>query len=106
MPTSGSLSLTYFLHQSIRAGWDFGSIRRPVPLRKRRTSLVGWKFVPITPTDPFKWRHFSGEVILLCVRRYLRYPLAYKHVSELLAKRGVAVDPTCIWRWVQTYGPS
>jgi transposase-like protein len=29
--------------------------------------------------------------------------LAYEHVSELLAERGVAVDPTCIWRWVQTY---
>ena len=72
-----------------------------VPLRKRRTSLVGWKFMPITPTDPFKWRHFPGEVMLLCVRWYLRYPLAYKHVSELLAERGVAVDPTCIWRWVQ-----
>jgi transposase, IS6 family len=42
-------------------------------------------------------------VILLCVRWYLRYPLSYEHVSELLAERGVAVDPTCIWRWVQTY---
>jgi transposase-like protein len=61
--------------------------------------------MPITPTNPFKWRHFPGEVILLCVRWYLRYPLAYEHVSELLAERGVAVDPTCIWRWVQTYAP-
>src|ERR671927_1100704 len=61
--------------------------------------------MPITPTNPFKWRHFPGEVILLCVRWYLRYPLAYQHVSELLAERGVAVDPSCIWRWVQVYGP-
>src|SRR6195256_6454281 len=61
--------------------------------------------MPITPTNPFRWRHFPGEVILLCVRWYLRYPLAYEHVSELLAERGVAVDPTCIWRWVQTYAP-
>ena len=61
--------------------------------------------MPITPTNPFKWRHFPGEVILLCVRWYLRYPLAYEHVSELLAERGVAVDPSCIWRWVQTYAP-
>ena len=61
--------------------------------------------MPITATNPFKWRHFPGEVILLCVRWYLRYPLAYEHVSELLAERGVAVDPTCIWRWVQTYAP-
>jgi len=61
--------------------------------------------MPITVTNAFKWRHFPGEVILLCVRWYLRYPLAYEHVSELLAERGVEVDPSCIWRWVQTYGP-
>src|SRR5215469_10524275 len=61
--------------------------------------------MPITPNNPFKWRHFPGEVILLCVRWYLRYPLAYEHVSELLVERGVAVHPTCIWRWVQTYAP-
>ena len=61
--------------------------------------------MPITPTDPFKWRHFPGEVILLCVRWYLRYPLAYEHVAELLAERGVEVDASCIWRWVQAYAP-
>jgi transposase-like protein len=61
--------------------------------------------VPITPTHPFKGRHFPGEVIVLCVRWYLRYPLAYEHVFELLAERGVEVDPSCIWRWVQAYAP-
>jgi transposase-like protein len=61
--------------------------------------------MPITPTNAFKGRHFPGEVILLCVRWYLRYPLAYEHVAELLAERGVEVDPSCIWRWVQAYAP-
>src|SRR4051794_19219215 len=61
--------------------------------------------MPITPTNPFKGRQFPGEVIILCVRWYLRYPLAYQHVAELLAERGVEVDPSCIWRWVQTYAP-
>jgi len=41
--------------------------------------------------------HFPGEVILLAVRWYLRYPLAYHHVSELLAEGGVSVDQSCIW---------
>ena len=58
--------------------------------------------MPITATNPFKGRHFPGTVILLCVRWHLRYPLAYEHVGELLAERGVEVDPSCIWRWVQT----
>ena len=63
------------------------------------------KSMPITSSNPFKWRHFPGEPILLCVRWYLRYPLACEHVSELLAELGVEVDASCIWRWVQEYGP-
>ena len=51
----------------------------------------------ITSTNPFKGRHFPGEVVLLAVRWYLRYPLAYHHVSELLAEGGVSVDQSCIW---------
>jgi hypothetical protein len=39
------------------------------------------------------------------VRWYLRYPLSYEHVSELVAERGVEVDASCIWRWVQAYAP-
>ena len=59
----------------------------------------------ISPTNPFKGRHYPGDVILTAVRWYLRYPLAYLHVSELLAERGLLVDASCIWRWVQAYAP-
>jgi transposase-like protein len=31
--------------------------------------------------------------------------LAYEHVSEILAERGIEVDASCIWRWVQAYAP-
>src|SRR5262249_12559852 len=48
--------------------------------------------MPITRTNPFKGRQFPGQVIMLCVRWYLRHPLAYEHVAELLAERGVDVD--------------
>jgi IS6 family transposase len=44
-------------------------------------------------------------VIILGVRWYLRYPLSYQHVSELVAERGVQVDASCIWRWMQAYAP-
>jgi IS6 family transposase len=27
---------------------------------------------------PFKWRHFQAEIILLCVRWYVRYALSYR----------------------------
>ena len=57
----------------------------------------------INAANPFKGRQYSGETILTAVRWYLRYPLAYEHVAELLAGRGLAVDASCIWRWVQAY---
>jgi IS6 family transposase len=61
--------------------------------------------MPITPNNPFKGRQHPGELIVLCVRLYLRYPLSYEHVTELMAERGVEVDASCIWRWVQAYAP-
>jgi transposase-like protein len=61
--------------------------------------------MPITTTNPFKGRQYPGEVILLAVRWYLRYPRSYEHVAELLGERGVEVDASCIWRWVQAYAP-
>lgn len=30
----------------------------------------------------FKWRHFEAEIILFCVRWYLRYPLSYRDLEE------------------------
>ena len=38
--------------------------------------------MPIDAHHPFKGRQFLGEVIVLCVRWYLRYPLSYEHVAE------------------------
>jgi transposase, IS6 family len=57
----------------------------------------------ISAAQPFKGRQYAGEIILTAVRWYLRYPLAYEHVSEMLKERGLAVDASCIWRWVQAY---
>ncbi|MGI8960804.1 MAG: IS6 family transposase [Bryobacteraceae bacterium] len=59
----------------------------------------------MTAANPFKGRQYPGEVILMAVRWYLRYPLAYEHVSELLTERGLPVDASCVWRWVQVYAP-
>ena len=53
----------------------------------------------------FKWRQTAPELILCSVRWYLRYSLSLRDVVELLAERGLEVDHTTIWRWVQRYGP-
>src|SRR5881275_2835794 len=55
--------------------------------------------------SPFKWRHFEAEIILLCVRWYLRYSLSYRDLEEMMAERGLHVDHTTIYRWVQRYAP-
>ena len=34
--------------------------------------------------SPFKWRHFESEIILLCVRWYLRYSLSYRDLEEMM----------------------
>lgn len=36
---------------------------------------------------------------------YLRYPLSYQDTADLLAERGVNVDRSSIYRWVQKFGP-
>lgn len=54
---------------------------------------------------PFKWRHFQPDIILLCVRWYLRYALSYRDLEEMMVERGLHVDHTTIYRWVQRYAP-
>ncbi|WP_201382821.1 IS6 family transposase [Ktedonobacter sp. SOSP1-52] len=55
--------------------------------------------------NPFKWRHFQSEIILLCVRWYVRYSLSYRDLEEMMMERGLHVDHTTIYRWVQHYAP-
>ena len=56
-------------------------------------------------STPFKWRHFEAEIILLCVRWYLRYSLSYRDLEEMMRERGLSVDHSTIYRWVQCYAP-
>ena len=53
----------------------------------------------------FKWRHYEGEIILLCVRWYLRYRLSYRDLVEMIQERGLHIAHSTILRWVQHYAP-
>ena len=66
-----------------------GSLKR---MRKNRSVL-------------FRGRHFEDEIIILCVRWYLRYSLSYRDLKEMMAERGLSLDHSTIWRWVQRYAP-
>jgi len=51
----------------------------------------------------FKGRQFTAEVILWAVRWYLMFPISYRDLELMLLDRGVEVDHTTIFRWIQAY---
>ena len=53
----------------------------------------------------FRKRQFEPSIIVTCVRWYCRFSLSLRDLEELMAERGLAVDHTTIWRWMQRYGP-
>ena len=53
----------------------------------------------------FKGRHFDREIIVLCVRWYLRYKLSFRDLVEMMAERGLSLAHTTIMRWIQRYVP-
>ncbi len=55
--------------------------------------------------EPIKGRHFQRDIILWAVRWYCKYGISYRELQEMLAERGVNVDHSTIYRWVQRYAP-
>ena len=53
----------------------------------------------------FKGHRFEKNIILLCVRWYLAYPLSYRNLEEMMEERGVRIDHTNIYRWVRKFTP-
>jgi len=53
----------------------------------------------------FSGRHFDREVIVLCVRWYLRYKLSLRDLAEMMTERGLSLAHTTILRWVKRYTP-
>ena len=100
--------------------WDGVIEKLHVPMTKLirlccnfRAATSGWTTFgkhrtgsPIMPSDnPFKWRQFEPALILQGVRWYLRYALSYRDLEDMMRERGLCVDHTTIYRWVQRYAP-
>ena len=49
--------------------------------------------------------HFDRDIVLLCLRWYLAYPLSYRHIEEMMQERGVSVDHSTLNRWVLKFTP-
>jgi IS6 family transposase len=78
---------------------------KPDVLQSWRTSLLGLRCMRRERPALFKGRHFEAEIIVLCVRRYLRYALSLRNLEEIMVERNVQVDHVTIWRWIQRYAP-
>ena len=62
------------------------------------------RFTVLSAT-PFAGYRFPPDIIALAVRWYVRYRLSYADVAELLAERGVRVDPSTVFDWVREFAP-
>ncbi|MGH8324546.1 MAG: IS6 family transposase, partial [Steroidobacteraceae bacterium] len=52
-----------------------------------------------------KGRHFEGEIVLWAVRWYCRCGIGYRDLERMMGERGVSVDHSATYRWVQRYAP-
>ena len=59
----------------------------------------------MTDARAFRGFRFPAEIILWAVRWYLQFSLSYRDLERMLADRGVAVDHTTLYRWVQRFAP-
>jgi hypothetical protein len=46
--------------------------------------------------DLFEGRDFDREIIILCVRWYLRFKLSFRDLVEMMAERGISLAHTTI----------
>ena len=56
-------------------------------------------------TSAFSHHGFPDDVIALAVRWYVRYRLSYADLVEWFAERGLTVNRSTIYRWVQQFMP-
>ena len=53
----------------------------------------------------FKGRQFTAEIIVWAVRWYLQFPISYRDLERMFSDRGIQVDHTTVFRWIQAYAP-
>jgi IS6 family transposase len=55
------------------------------------------------PVVPVQAPPFPVAIILLYVRWYCKYEIGYRDLAEMMRERGVSVNQSTIFRWVQRY---
>ena len=60
----------------------------------------------MTTCSPFKYFKTSPEIIRLAVMYYIRYPLSFGQVEDILHERGVDICHETVWFWLNVLGQS
>ena len=58
-----------------------------------------WAVIMGTMKSVIKRLRFPLEVMLVCVRWYVAYPLSMRNLEEMMHERGVTLDHSTIHRW-------
>ena len=58
----------------------------------------------MTTCSPFKYFKTSPEIIRLAVMFYVRYPLSYRQVEDILHERGIDICHETVRFWVGRFG--
>jgi len=59
--------------------------------------------IQLRQSQSFKGRQFNADAILWAVRWYLMFLVSYRDFELMLLDRGVEVDHSTIFRWIQAY---
>jgi DDE domain len=79
------------------------SFATPTWSGRRRGMTKRRQAVQVSRDQSFKGRQFTAEVILWAIRWYLMFPISYRDLELMLLDRGVEVDHTTTFRWIQAY---
>jgi transposase-like protein len=53
----------------------------------------------VAPRRVLKRLHYPLDVMLLCLRWYVAYPLSLRNLEEMMSERGILVDHSTVHRW-------
>jgi putative transposase len=82
---------------------------RVVDVFVEELDLAALGFARVLPAKTGRPAYHPGlppiDVILVCIRWYVAYPLSYRHLEEMMLERGVSVDHSSINRWAIRFLP-
>ena len=58
----------------------------------------------MTTQNPFKYFKTSPKIIRLAVMYYVRYPLSFRQVEDILHERGIDISHETVRFWVDRFG--